>query len=76
MLGNLSKYCSGKRVEISKYLSQLGFGGSAPDGKAQSGGYVTKQRKATRVQKKKKSRKVRKTQKKRKQGRATRKNRK
>lgn len=75
MLGKLSKYCSGKRVEINKYLSQLGFGGSAPDGKAQSGGYVTKQRKAIRVQKKK-SRKVRKTQKKRKQGRATRKNRK
>ena len=62
MLGNLSKYCSGKRLEINKYLTELGFlGGNNVDKKKQMGG-------------KRHKKKVRRTKRKTASGRKTRKN--
>tara|TARA_B000000557_G_C20625202_1_gene379850 strand:+ start:520 stop:705 length:186 start_codon:yes stop_codon:yes gene_type:complete len=60
MLGKLSKYCSGKRLEINKYLTELGLFGSGTPQK-QTGGKMKRRRRQT----KKRSNKRRKTQKRR-----------
>ena len=59
MLGKLSKYCSGKRLEINKYLTELGLFGSGTLQK-QTGGKMKRKRRKTQKRSNKRRRKTQK----------------